>query len=210
MNKINVVVSRYNKNTDFVYNLKEITPVKIMVYDKCNPRNPYNVPVNIGREASVFLKYIIDHYNKLPEFTFFIHDEDRSWHHEGTIAERFKEALDSNKMYYNINNANLRSITHVRDSERELFLDYYKNYIQEYIPYEKIPEKDWFLSGKISAQFLVHKSLITNLPRKFYKRLYDYCTLPDQQTGHKGVELSAYFLEWTWHLFWDIYPTMKH
>ena len=108
MSKINVVVSRYNKDTNFVYSLKDIAPVKVMVYDKCNPRTPYNVPVNIGREASTFLKYIIDHYTKLPEFTFFIHDEDRSWHHNGTIAERFKEALDSKKLFYNINNSYIR------------------------------------------------------------------------------------------------------
>lgn len=206
MSKINVVVSRYNKDTNFVYSLKDIAPVKVMVYDKCNPRNPYNVPVNIGREASTFLKYIIDHYNKLPDFTFFIHDEDRSWHHNGTIAERFKEALDSKKLFYNINNSYIRGLSHIRDTERELFNEYYNKYIEEYIPYNKLPDDDWMATGKISAQFLVHRSLITNFPRKFYKALYDFCTLPGQQTGYKGVEINAYFLEWTWHLFWDVYP----
>ena len=41
-------------------------------------------PVNKGNEASVYLKYIIDFYDNLPEFTFFIHDEEYSWHHSGS------------------------------------------------------------------------------------------------------------------------------
>jgi hypothetical protein len=64
-NKVtNIVISRYNKNVDFISKLNKNT--KVFVYDKENPSNPLNIPVNKGNEASVYLKYIIDNcLNKL-------------------------------------------------------------------------------------------------------------------------------------------------
>ena len=57
--KTNIVVSRYNKDVDFVYRINNNKDVNVMIYDKENPNNPLNVPVNKGNEASVYLKYII-------------------------------------------------------------------------------------------------------------------------------------------------------
>lgn len=38
------------------------------------------VPVNKGNEAMVYLTFIIDHYDSLPDVTFFHHDHNRAWH----------------------------------------------------------------------------------------------------------------------------------
>ena len=74
---INVVVSRHKRNTDFCKKFEKYN-AKVLIYDKENNQNIYNVPINRGNEASVYLKYIIDHYEVLPEYTFFIHDEEYS------------------------------------------------------------------------------------------------------------------------------------
>ena len=74
MNTVNIVVSRYKKNVDFVYKINNNNNINVMIYDKENLNNPLNIPVNKGNEASVYLKYIIDYYDKLTDFTFFIHD----------------------------------------------------------------------------------------------------------------------------------------
>jgi len=79
-------------------------------------------------------------------------------------------------------------------------MKWYNQFIEPYIPFEKLPNKDWLIGYKGCAQFLVHKSLITNLPLKFYQDLYEWIL-----NFHNG-KLSGYFLEWTWHLFWVIYP----
>ena len=50
---INVVISRYHNPVDWVYRLTGIN--QIFIYEKENPDSPYNVPVNKGNEASVFL-----------------------------------------------------------------------------------------------------------------------------------------------------------
>jgi hypothetical protein len=62
-------------------------------------------------------------------------------------------------------------------------------------------DTDFIYGYRGSAQFLVHKDLIRNLPKEFYIKLYNWIIT---------TELSSFFsgryLEWTWHIFWDIYP----
>ena len=48
---INCVISRYKKNVNWCYKLKNIN--KIYIYDKNNPKNKYNIPVNKGNEAGI-------------------------------------------------------------------------------------------------------------------------------------------------------------
>ena len=199
---ITCVVSRYNKNVDWVYKLKNVN--KFCIYDKENPENEYNIPVNKGNEASVYLKYIIDNYNNLADFTFFIHDDEYAWHHSGSIIDKFDEAVASNKLYYNINdNCVLGSI--VSNYWYHDILVWYSTYVEKYISMRDLPNIDWTQNYRGSAQFLVHKSLITNLPLEFYENLYNWIITTDMTNDKSGR-----FLEWTWHIFWDIYPKLQN
>ena len=201
---INVVVSRYNKNTDFVYDLNKYN-TNILIYDKENPDNPLNVQVNRGNEASVYLKYVIDNYDKLTDFTFFIHDENYSWHHYGSIEEQFIRALETNKLFFNINFTSWEGgINHINDVHFTWLMDWYNKFIEPYIQYNKLPNKDWLVGYNSCSQFLVHKSVIQLLPIKFYEDIYNWILNLSFDEG----KLAGYFLEWTWHLFWDIYPKM--
>jgi len=200
----NIVVSRYKKNVDFVYKFNNGENINVMIYDKENKNNPLNVPVNKGNEASVYLKYIIDYYDELPDFTFFMHDDEFAWHHSGSMIDKYKEAITSNRMYYNVND---KCIWNKPNLINKLLykglLKWYDTYIEEYIPLSKVPNNSDFIYGYLgSAQFLVHKDLIRNLPKKFYVKLYEWIIT---------TELSSYtsgrYLEWTWHVFWYIYPT---
>jgi hypothetical protein len=203
MKKTNIVLSRYNKNVEWVYNLKGNN--NILIYDKNILDCPYNIPVNKGNEASVYLKYIVDHYYILTDFTFFIHDEEFSWHHSGSIIDKFDESIISNELYYNINDRNIMgSIFNLTKDEYRMILHWYSIYIEPYIPKNKLPEQDWTNGYRGSAQFLVHKSLIRKLPKKFYEDLYKWIITTDLPN-----ELSGKFLEWTWHIFWDIYPKIE-
>ena len=197
----NCVISRHNKNVGWVYKLQNIN--KIYIYDKENPGNKYNIPVNKGHEASVYLKYIIDNYYNLPDFTFFTHDDEYAWHHSGSIIDKFNEAKSSNKLYYNINDKCILGsiVSNVWYNE---ILIWYNTYIEKYIPISKLPKKDWTQQHRGSAQFLVHKSLITKYPISFYGNLYNWL-LTTKISNYK----SARFLEYTWHIFWDIFPNLN-
>ena len=204
MTTINCVVSRYNKNVDWVYRLNNIN--KIFIYDKENPGNPYNIPVNKGNEASVYLKYIIDHYDDLADFTFFVHDEEYSWHHTGSIIDRYNDAVKeamNGTLYNNINHHYLGSI--LCNPWYDDILVWYNTYIEKYIPMSSLPNKDWTPGYKGAAQFLVHKSLITNLPKEFYEGLYHWII-----TTHLSNFENGRYMEWTWHIFWLIYPNLSN
>lgn len=202
--KTNIVVSRYNKNVDFVYKLNG--NINVLIYDKENPNNPLNIPVNKGNEASVYLKYIIDNYDELTDFTFFIHDDEYAWHHTGSIIDKFNEAIASNKLYYNINDrCHWNKKNMIESHTYNDLLEWYNKYIEKYIPISKVPNNSDFVYNHFgSAQFLVHKNLIRNLPKEFYSDLYDWII-----TTKLLNFTSGRYLEWTWHIFWVIYPDIK-
>ena len=202
---INCVISRYNKNVDWIYDFNSDNINNIFIYDKETPENLHNISANKGNEATVYLKYIIDNYENLSDFTFFVHDEEYSWHHSGSIIDKYNEAVKEimgGKLYYNINDrCILGSI--VTNEWYDEILCWYNEYIEKYIPINSLPNKDWTVGYRGSAQFIVHKSLILNLPKKFYEDLYNWLITTDL-TNHK----SGRFMEWTWHIFWDIYPKL--
>jgi hypothetical protein len=196
----NIVISRYNKNVCWANKLKN-NYINIIVYDKENNKNPHNIPVNKGQEASSYLKYIVDYYDNLPDFTFFTHDEEYSWHHSGSIIDKFDEAVSSNKLYYNINDKCI--LGSIKNEWYDEIKDWYNKYIEKYIPMSSLPNKDWTVGYRGSAQFLVHKSIIRRLPKEFYKDLYNWIITTDE-INYK----TSRFMEWTWHIFWDIYPNL--
>jgi hypothetical protein len=194
----NIVVSRYNRNVDFAYNINNNVHINVLIYDKLNPNNPLNIPVNKGNEASVYLKYIVDYYDNLSDFTFFIHDEEYSWHHSGSIIDKYKEAVNSNKQYYNVNDRCSNAMIDILPVPN--FIEWYNEYIGKYIPLNVL---DLYEINKNAAQFLVHKDLILCLPKSFYEKLYNWIIT---------TELSNYFsgryLEWTWHIMFEVYPKL--
>jgi hypothetical protein len=206
-NNTNIVVSRYKKNVDFVYQINNNQNINVLIYDKENPDNPLNVPVNKGNEASVYLKYIIDFYDNLSDYTFFIHDDEYAWHHSGSLIDKYKEAVASKKKYYNINDkCNNSTNDVVRECEKSGwirdFLCWYKQFLHDYIPFNQL---DFKTSYRNSAQFLVHKDTIRKLPKQLYIDLYNWIittNLPNSQSGR--------YLEWTWHILWETYPNLEN
>jgi len=216
-----IVVSRWQRNTDWVESLPyafvelfgEFIPegqedtvdlkenVRILIYDKADecPENPYNVPENKGNEASVFLKYIIDHYDQgFPDFVFFIHDEEYSWHHPGSLYDRFKEAIVLNRRFHNVNDFVMHSLfNNIYIME---IMKWYNKYVEPYIPLDSLPEIDFTIGHKGAAQFMVNKEAILNLPKCFYEGLYDWV----MNSGESSF-VTGRFLEWTWHIFWDLH-----
>jgi hypothetical protein len=218
-----IVVSRWRRNVDWVNTLPfayvEVfgefaepdgpdlkTNVRILIYDKADecPANPYNVPENKGNEASVYLKYIIDHYDEgegepgFPDYVFFVHDEEFSWHHEGSLYDRFKEAIVLCRRFFNVNDFLMRSLfDNIYIWE---ILTWYGKYVEPYIPLDSLPNPDFTIGHKGAAQFMVHKEAILHLPKSFYLGLYDWV----MNSGESSF-VTGRFLEWTWHIFWDLH-----
>jgi hypothetical protein len=203
----NIVVSRYNRNTDFAYKINNGKNINVIIYDKESNINPNNIPVNKGQEASVYLKYIVDYYDSLSEYTFFIHDEEYSWHHSGSIIDKYNEAILNveNSKYYNINDKCFNSMNQVlyccnNNNWTNDFKKWYNEYIEIYVPFNSLDINKVYRN---SAQFLVHKDIILMLPKSFYEKLYNWIITTDYENAK-----TSRFLEWTWHIFWVIYPNI--
>lgn len=121
-----------------------------------------------------------------------MHDEEYAWHHDGSILSRLQEAIETKEQYYNINNFMLRDM---KPEDTEL-VEWYKEYIGPYIPYESLPDKNWVRGHKGCAQFLVHKNRILSLPKKLYESLYEWVLT------YESVLVGLY-METVWHVLWS-------
>ena len=198
---LTIVVSRFNRETQWTQ-LFTSKAYNVCMYEHGSPNSPYNIPGNIGKESIVYLKYIVDHYDYLNKYTFFLHDEDTAWHHEGRVTDLvFKEVERSQKLkskypkYYNINNRCCKSITTIDwfPSIRKWFDKYYGPYIGKHKMY-----KDWTFGNKCCAQFVVHRDRVREYPKKMYEDLLHW-----MYTTPLHSEESARYLEWTWILLFD-------
>lgn len=189
-----IVVSVYNENTNWTSKLSNHFD-DIRIYKKCDENSLFNIPVNKGNEASVYLSYIVNNYDNLKDYNIFLHGDEYSWHHNGSLVDIIFNLKNLNKDYLNINNYTLGSIfgNHRFNLIKSWYLEYLEN---ECGLMEKYG--DWTVGHLGCAQFVVHKSLILSKSKKFYERLYDWIINTDLDNQTSGL-----FMEWTWHLIWN-------
>lgn len=76
-----IVASYTAQNVSWVSKIPSDWAIKRYLMDDPSPPPPgLSVPLNRGREAMAYLTYIIDHYDKLPDYMIFVHGHERSWH----------------------------------------------------------------------------------------------------------------------------------
>lgn len=199
INKLNahVVISRFEEDLSWVQNIEFNN---IIIYEK-DKNTKYSTP-NVGNEASSYLKYIIDHYENLPDYTIFLHCHEFSWHHEGSIIDIVNKFKDSQLNYVNLNTHIILPCPDVRISDGHLdfcsdnFSIFYQQYIKPATGKHIInPGFPYEVLG--CAQFIVHKNAILKHTKQFYSNLYDWIT-----TTKVITYLSARYLEWSWDLLW--------
>jgi hypothetical protein len=66
------------KTEDTTWIKKNLPTVPSLVYTVDDPKSKFKVPENKGNEAMVYLTYIIDNYNSLPDVSVFIHAHKRA------------------------------------------------------------------------------------------------------------------------------------
>ncbi len=190
-----IIISRYNEDTSFINKLND-KQFQTILYEKENPNNIYNIPKNKGNEASVYLKYIIDHYDNLKDYTIFIHCHEHSWHHEGSIVDIIENNMNKDHIFTNLNNYYMGEMENLDETNTDLAL-LFREYIRKAVgPYKLYPS---FTKGVLGcAQFIVHKTAILNHSKIYYEKLYDWLMNTRIENFWNGR-----FLEWTWDLFWN-------
>lgn len=171
-----------------------------LVYDHDPPAQNsvnklYSVDQNKGREASVYLKYIIDFYDSLQAYTVFIQDDEYSWHHHGSLVKLIKNNIGEEIRFKNLNNRCLSTI--MNNDLYPTMVEYFKKCLKPFIgPIEKYG--DWTAGYKCCAQFIVHRDEVYKYPKKMYENMFKYMMNASDDEKAKG-----HMFEWTLHLLFD-------
>ena len=192
--KRTVVISRYKESTDWV----KFIPCNYIIYNKGEDIRDTEIPKdniikvpNEGREAETFLRYIVSHYNQLPDSIVFLQGNPFD-HHPNTLSdlklEEFGGILKMGPQTFCDRNGN--------DSYPGLPV--YQ--IQKILMPELDPEVFNFTAG---AQYMIKKEYILNKPLSWWEKvleLYNYYWFSDIESGygHKPGVFIAHVFERIW------------
>ena len=184
--KFVIVTSHWNEDLKWLTSSKY--PVVLIDHQGSAPSviQPTTTIPNRGREASSYLRYILDNYDSLPEHIAFIHGHEHAWHHKnGPLLPLIESASLTDDMYFTL----------------------YGHYDHGSISLEKSFVRDWHVvepwlgplpktppCHDFAAQFIVSRNRIQSRPKKMYQVMYDYIVHP--MTDHYGV---GNFYEYIWH-----------
>jgi hypothetical protein len=150
-------------------------------------------PVNEGYEASAYLEYIVREYDRLREYTLFLHGHRVSWHHAGD-ADELANSVAFRRRYASVNLPHLV----IQDAQRHV-LEEYRGPAAEF--YERVrriagapaaPAEQRRRRVRQAAQFYAHRDAIRARPRAVYAALLrELLATPDTKQG-------AIMLEFLW------------
>jgi hypothetical protein len=182
--KCTVLIAHYNKDISWVKKLK----VPYVIYSAAEGIPNARHVRNKGMDASMYLSYIIDNYDKLPDKILFLH------HHLTDWSQDFDSVFIANNLrwdcadYFNVGSRKTYWPTLPMPSKKTWLLDMIKrNWVIE-LPFPAV------LISYAGTQFCVSRELIRRHPLEYYKRLHTWLmetTEPDWFTGR--------LFEWTWH-----------
>jgi hypothetical protein len=169
MNKIGVVISRYNENIEW---LKEVNH-PIYLYnkgDECNFSKSIRLD-NVGREAHTYLYHIVNFYEQLDDYTVFLQGNptDHGFPDQFPTIELFNNVVFTKDFCPFLRKSeNYNYLVCDSYGGPGVYLD-----IKGFAEYHNLlldfsANRFEFVQG---AQFAVHKNLILKRPKIFYEKL---------------------------------------
>lgn len=181
-----VASSHYEENLSWTNLVKY--PVEI--YSK-TLKNKNFISFNKVQEAPAYLKYIIENYNNLPEYSIFVHGHFNSLHQDKNIIEIIN-TLNIDDKIINLNRkdwtASIKKGDDENDKKFSWLEDNWKDLTNNFI---ELPNE---LSFPACAQFAIHKSCITRLPLEFWKQLFSWC-----ENNKLENYISSRIFEYIWY-----------
>lgn len=195
-----VVSSHYNEDIEW---LQTNTTLPVVVCSKKQPSPLCELSKNYGREATSYLKFIIDNYDNLPMHTAFIHGHQHAWHQKMTTSEGGDDLLYLAKNcakykefgFISLNNCQVE----LSDEHKEIFKTIKEKGIWDAI-FRKYLNIDMpgFILNDCCAQFIVSKDRILRHPVDAYKHWFDYIMNKDPHDD--GGWVLGLLFEHVWHI----------
>lgn len=159
--EVRVVISHYKENIEWLNNIK----YPFFVYS--NHSLEQEECTNKGREANGYLKYIIDNYYELSEYSIFIHGDRIAYHHDGNLDDIINN-LEFNKSIQTLNNRiKLEYIPLERIRLMSSYIDVFDVILKKKFDLYSIQYYG-------NAQFYVHKNNILKYNKETYIKIYNW------------------------------------
>jgi hypothetical protein len=211
--RILVVAKTMEEDTTWIQ--QELPELQTAIYEVDNPEpGEYRVPHNKGHEAMVYLTYIIDHYDELPEIMIFVHAGRIAWHNNDLLDKDNAKVLKHLRnervvrqgymplrchhhpgcpMWLRMNKAKVDLDENIKVEESWIHEILFKNLF----PGHRLP---MVLSAPCCAQFAVTAERVRDNPKSMYERLRNWLLktdINDMVTGR--------IFEYLWHYIFTRY-----
>ncbi|KAF2740152.1 hypothetical protein EJ04DRAFT_518942 [Polyplosphaeria fusca] len=167
---------------------------------------PLTVPKNKGRESMVYLTFIIDNYEKLPDNILFIHPQRYQWHNDDPdydglpMLRHFQLAYLEKEGYVNIRcawslgcPAEIKPLEEAGEHRAAVHAGGdYKNSFELLFPGKEVPKH---VGVSCCAQFAATKDKILQRPKSDYEHYRNWLLETDLDDS-----ISGRILEYSWHM----------
>jgi hypothetical protein len=187
-------------------------PLNIYRADVRPGKAELTVPVNKGNEAMVYLTYLIDRYDSLPDVTVFMHGARYQWHNDNPLYDSVASIESLNLDFVRQEGyASLRCTWMIgcpAELEPARFLRErpddpmhptaveYPDQFQILFPDTPVPE---LVGGGCCSQFAVSREQIHQRPKSDYERYRRWLVDTILDSGTSGR-----IMEYSWHSRWSI------
>lgn len=168
------------------------------------PADPRCTMPNVGREATSYLKYIIEYYDELPEYVAFIHGHETAWHQTVDILQAINGAKYNEYGFIGLNG--IFFVRNINTEFHSMMVDLWNTYFKhdtgiEY-PMHRAAHSD------ACAQFIVSRE---NIKRNSKERYVEWLnlilnhTLPELPSW-KGTHLEGGMTDnsWKWGIVFEL------
>ncbi|EEP81655.1 conserved hypothetical protein [Uncinocarpus reesii 1704] len=202
-----VVASLRSDNTTWL--VEHLPEWHTNIYVADDPEARLTVPLNKGREAMVYLTYIIDNYRNLPDYVIFIHGLRYQWHNDdpiyGTFTEPDQKMACQSSAVFAFRYAPLRctwvpgcpaEMQPLSPTERGLPVRVaseraYASAFKALLPKVPVPSE---VGATCSAQFAATRERITRHRKSDYERMRRWLIETELDD-----EVSGRIMEYSWH-----------
>eukprot|EP00798_Chlamydomonas_sp_ICE-L_P019539 gene19539-26220_t len=197
-----IVTAHFNENLKWLKKAR----VPVVVCSKLNaetpalPADPKCTITNNGREASVYLKFIISNYDNLPKHVAFIHGHQTSYHQMlpfGLLSAIQDCALIDEYDYIPLSNSYFDRYAWKEDPRMEMLRKMWDDVFRPYL-HRDFPNK---LIHDCCAQFIVSRTLILKHPKRAYEHWFSLFNNDKfyNMYGYDDYEIAVMF-EYIWHI----------
>lgn len=194
---MHIVVARYNESLEWLDELSQGTTYTI--YNKGeDDLSQLNIKVpNAGRESETYLRYILEHYNELPETICFCQGKPHPHHVNFMhVLSTYSKKLQP-KWRKEIFPLGLPIISQLEMPDKTLHGMPIGSFINESMPgYENVESIEWVYG----AQYIVDRGCITNKSYKWWEKMY---TLHEKYGSEIPLVGSPWLFERVWLLIWN-------